>query len=170
MQTDPNWANFFYNPDTGKVSLFVFVYLDILFIRNTCIQMLLTNYMEHRLLNKSILLVKVYSGILHWISIFHYAFVSMYEIIHKDTTWIFMVRKALIAHYKFFFLHYQLFYYYSWFCWTLEPVVVFLPSLWMTTSVSSSRRLTGTEKGWNTGPWNVASSPDTKLRYPHRQF
>ena len=21
MQTDPNWANFFYNPDTGKVGL-----------------------------------------------------------------------------------------------------------------------------------------------------
>ena len=23
MQTDPNWANFFYNPDTGKVGLMV---------------------------------------------------------------------------------------------------------------------------------------------------
>ena len=48
------------------------------FVYQECIQMLLTNYMEHRLLNKSILLVNVYSGILHWLSIFHYAFVSMY--------------------------------------------------------------------------------------------
>lgn len=57
------------------------------------------------------------------------------------------------------------FYSFSWFCWILVPVGVFLPSLLMTIFASSSPLLKGTERESNTGLLKVASLLDMKQRY-----